>query len=186
MRRYRDLPEMGVDEEEDPLENRRRLVLRLADVVELPAPDRARVLSELAAAKEALDRGDRRGAKRSIDLAHATLYTSTRFDPEIDAVLTPAETRAFYRDYSAGINRGTADALRPWLAPLRRLVWLRTITWCIRWRVESRGTDGWSRRRLEARVRRHMEACLADFFAPATIARVRAEWSDRSSEAVVA
>lgn len=122
----------------------------------------------------------------AIDLAHATLYTSTRFDPEIDAVLTPGETWAFYRDYLAGIDRGTADALRPWLAPLRRLVWLRTITWCIRWRVESRGTDGWSRRRLERRVRRHMEACLADFFAPATIARVRAEWTERGSEAVVA
>lgn len=121
----------------------------------------------------------------AIDLAHATLYTSTRFDPDVDAVLSPAETRAFYRDYLAGAGRRAAAALRPWLAPLRRLVWLRTTTWCVKWRVESRGEDGWSRRWLEARMRRHMERCLADFFAPATIARVRAEWAERDAEAIV-
>ena len=57
----------------------------------------------------------------AIDLAHATLYTSTRFDPEIDAVLTRAETRAFYRSYLATLGGTAAAALVPWLAPLRRL-----------------------------------------------------------------
>lgn len=122
----------------------------------------------------------------AIDLAHATLYTSTRFDPEIDAVLSPAETRAFYRDYLGGIDRRASAALRPWLAPVRRLVWLRTTTWCIKWRVESRGQNGWSRWRLDARTRQHMATCLADFFAPATIARVRAEWTERDELEIVA
>jgi Phosphotransferase enzyme family len=113
----------------------------------------------------------------AIDLAHATLYTSTRFDPDIDATLTEEETAAFYRDYLAGIEPERAARLQPWLAPLRRLVWLRTMTWCVKWAVESRGTGGWSRRRLDARTRGHMEACLKDFFDPATIARLRGEWS---------
>ena len=121
----------------------------------------------------------------AIDLAHATLYTSTRFDPDVDAVLSPEETRGFYRHYLAAVDRRAADALRPWLAPLRRLVWLRTTTWCIRWHVQSRSENGWSRQRLELRLRRHLESCLTDFFAPDTIARIRAEWTERDGEAVV-
>lgn len=112
----------------------------------------------------------------AIDLAHATLYTSTRFDADIDAVLTPEETTYFYREYLRAMNPRIASALRPWLAPVRRLVWLRTMTWCIKWTVESQGSDGWSRYRLEPRTRRHAEACLKDFFDPQTIARIRAEW----------
>lgn len=112
----------------------------------------------------------------AIDLAHATLYTSTRFDPEIDAVLSREETSAFYRAYLSGIDRSMALRLMPWLAPVRRLVWLRTITWCAKWQVESQGSNGWSRSRLDARTRRHMEACLEDFFDPATIERICREW----------
>lgn len=66
-----------VPPEEEPLEQRRRLVLRLADLVELSPPDRARVESDLARAERALARGDRREAKRTIDEAHALVESST-------------------------------------------------------------------------------------------------------------
>jgi len=112
----------------------------------------------------------------AIDLAHATLYTSTRFDPDIDTVLSETDTAAFYGTYLSEIDRRKASLLQPWLVPVRRLVWLRTLTWCVKWTVESRGRDGWSRLRLDARTRRHMEICLADYFDPATIARIRSEW----------
>lgn len=112
----------------------------------------------------------------AIDLAHATLYTSTRFDPEVDTALTPEETGAFYRAYLSGIDRRSAFRLMPFLAPMRRLIWLRTITWCVKWQVESQGSNGWSRLKLDARTRKHMEAILKDFFDPSTIARIRKEW----------
>ena len=111
----------------------------------------------------------------AVDLAHATLYTSTRFDTEIDATLSREETRAFYRGYLELLDPGRRAALVPWLAPLRRLVWLRTITWCIRWTVASQGSDGWSRARLSAAVLAHLEACLKDFLSPARIAELRDE-----------
>lgn len=112
----------------------------------------------------------------AIDLAHATLYTSTRFDPEIDAVLTRGETRAFYRSYLATLGgSAAAAALVPWLAPLRRLVWLRTLTWCVKWTVESEKPGGWSRQWLAPRALAHMEACLADFLSPARIASLSEE-----------
>jgi hypothetical protein len=113
-----------------------------------------------------------------IDLAHATLYTSTRFDPEIDAALGRAETAGFYRAYLDGLPPPLAEALRPWLLPLRRLVWLRTTTWCAKWRVESEGGGGWSRAHLDARTRAHTESRIADFLSAATIARIRAEWGE--------
>ncbi|MFI5022413.1 MAG: phosphotransferase [Alphaproteobacteria bacterium] len=111
----------------------------------------------------------------AIDLAHATLYTSTRFDPDVDAVLTRTQTRAFYRSYLATLDGTTAAALVPWLAPLRRLVWLRTLTWCVKWTVESREPGGWSRQWLAPRALAHMEDCLADFLSPACIARLSDE-----------
>jgi thiamine kinase-like enzyme len=114
----------------------------------------------------------------AIDLAHATLYTSTRFDPAIDRALDAEETAGFYRAYLSRIDRRAAFALMPWLAPVRRFVFLRTLTWCVKWRVESRGANGWSRLKLDERTRAHMDACLKDFFDPATIERVRSEWSE--------
>ena len=115
-------------------------------------------------------------AHPATDLAHATLYTSTRFDPEIDAVLTRGETRAFYRSYLATLGgSAAAAALVPWLAPLRRLVWLRTLTWCVKWTVESEKPGGWSRQWLAPRALAHMEACLADFLSPARIASLSEE-----------
>jgi hypothetical protein len=106
----------------------------------------------------------------AIDLAHASLYTSTMWDAECAAALSPAEVRAFYAQYLAAVPRGLADALRPWLEPLRRLTWLRTTTWAMRWRVlhgaEARESD------LMASV----HARIADYFDPATVAQIRAEW----------
>lgn len=121
----------------------------------------------------------------AIDLAHATLYTSTRFDPAVDAALSREETAGFYRAYLADLEPARRDALRPWLAPLRRLVWLRTTTWCVKWRVESAGSDGWSRAHLDPRSRAHIESCVEDFFAPETLARIRAEWIAEDPEAAV-
>ncbi len=59
--------------EEDPLRNRHRLVLRLADLTPVPPADRERALRELTAAGADLARGDRRSARRRIDEAHRLL-----------------------------------------------------------------------------------------------------------------
>lgn len=120
----------------------------------------------------------------AIDLAHATLYTSTRWDPDCAATLSPAETTAFYRAYLDLAGAEASRRLRPLLTPMRRLTWLRTTTWCVRWRVLSRRepTDGpaggWSAARLAPELRAHIEASVADYFDPDTIARITAEWRD--------
>ncbi|HUC63114.1 MAG TPA: aminoglycoside phosphotransferase family protein, partial [Alphaproteobacteria bacterium] len=107
----------------------------------------------------------------AIDLAHATLYTSTRFDPEADKALDADDTAGFYRAYLSKLERRAAFALMPWLAPVRRFVYLRTLTWCAKWQVESQSGNGRSRDHLDAATRAHMDAILKDFFEPATIER---------------
>jgi len=108
----------------------------------------------------------------AIDLAHATLFTSTTWDLEVQAVLSREDVSAFYRHYLAGIGGERAAALRPWLLPTRRLTWLRTMMWAVR----LRALDQSGRLSLDPRLARHIRARLVDFFDPGTVARVRAEW----------
>jgi hypothetical protein len=108
----------------------------------------------------------------AIDLAHATLYTSTTWDLEVQAVLSPDEVAGFYRHYLGQVGAERAAVLRPWLGPSRRLTWLRTMMWAVRLRALDQG----GRLSLNDRLAHHIRARLNDFFDPGTVARVRAEW----------
>ena len=110
----------------------------------------------------------------AIDLAHATLYTSTTWDLEVQAALSRAEVESFYRYYLAAAGAGRASRLRPWLLPARRLTWLRTMMWAARWRALAE-RDALT---VEERLRDHIAERLEDFFRPETVAQVRAEWLD--------
>jgi hypothetical protein len=118
----------------------------------------------------------------AIDLAHATLYTSTTWEREVAAELSIEQVARFYRAYLDERPSEVVAALKPWLLPMRRITWLRTITWMIRWRavsaakVDDPALGPWSRSRLPADQVAHMLARIEDFTDPATIARVRAEW----------
>jgi len=108
----------------------------------------------------------------AIDLAHATLYTSTTWDLEVQAVLSPEDVSAFHHAYLDEIGPERAAVLRLWLGPARRLTWLRTMMWAVRLRAldESRQLS------LDPRLARHIRVRLDDFFDPRTVAGVRAEW----------
>jgi hypothetical protein len=108
----------------------------------------------------------------AIDLAHATLYTSTTWDVDVQATLTQEEVSGFYRNYHADVGPAHASLLRPWLLPARRLTWLRTMMWAVRWRVLAE-QDGLA---LDPGLARHIHRRLDDFFDPDTVARVRSEW----------
>jgi Ser/Thr protein kinase RdoA (MazF antagonist) len=110
----------------------------------------------------------------AIDLAHATLYTSTMWDPDCAAQLMPGEVAEFYDTYFGAVPPDLAAAIKPWVRPLRRLIWLRTLTWCVRWRVLSRGENGWSKERLAPDHAAHIERTVADYVDPDRIAAIRA------------
>ena len=109
----------------------------------------------------------------AIDLAHASLYTSTMWDPDVAAALGKADVAAFHAAWERAVPAALAAAVRPWLKPLRRLTWLRSLSWMARWKIEG---DRLSPGMPEA-LRAHLQRRVEDVFLPATIDRVRADWS---------
>ncbi len=103
-----------------------------------------------------------RYAHPGLDLAHATLYTSTTWDVDTHAVLTVDEVLGFYAVWAREVGP-LATGAQAWHGTLRRAMWLWSITWCAKWRALSRasaqdGADGedWSGERSEAALVDHV------------------------------
>ena len=75
-----------------------------------------------------------------LDLAHATLYTSTTWDATSNVVLGVDEVARAYANWSREMGPSAA-AWNDWHLPLRRAMWLWSITWCAKWRVASRAAS---------------------------------------------
>jgi hypothetical protein len=115
-----------------------------------------------------------------LDLAHATLYTSTTWDVDSRAELTLAEVSGFYGAWQAHCDLGAA--LQPWFVPLRAAMWLWSITWCAKWRVLSprqahSGADGedWSRDNSSRALIAHVRERVDDYLGRAAVERVMDE-----------
>ena len=119
----------------------------------------------------------------AIDLAHATLPTSTLWHPDVGTLLTRDEVKGFYASYLAKIGKAQAAALQPWLEPMRRLTWLRTTLFMARWRVETRAPrdpsnpSQWSDSGLDHKMKRHLQARIDQCFDREQIRAIRAEWT---------
>ena len=119
----------------------------------------------------------------AIDLAHATLPTSTLWHPEVGRILTPGQVAGFYAAYLARIGETRAAALEPWLMPMRRLTWLRTTLFMARWRVQTRqprdpaDPGQWSDAGLEPAMKAHIQARIDQCFDRNSIRAFRAEWT---------
>lgn len=121
----------------------------------------------------------------AVDLAHHALYTSTTWDVDAAGVLSAEDTARFHETYLGALPSALAKAVRPWIGPMRRLTWLRTVTWAIKWRALTqppaageRREEDWSGTPMPAAYRTHVAARIADFLAPETVHRVRSEWVD--------
>jgi hypothetical protein len=117
----------------------------------------------------------------AIDLAHATLPTSTLWDPSQGVLLNRAQTVGFYRAYGA-LAPERMLRMRPVLTPLRRMTWLRTMAFMARWKVQTAmpfdGSDlgQWSAAGLMPQMREHIAGVVERAFQPAVIAQTRHEW----------
>ncbi|WP_355660417.1 phosphotransferase family protein [Halomonas salifodinae] len=117
------------------------------------------------------------------DLAHASLYTSTTWDPQSHAVLTPAQVVDAYAAWEAAMGEA-GRAHRAWHLPLRRAMWLWSITWCTKWRVASgepaatgRG-ENWSRDNNSASLNAHVQDRVDHYLGAPIIERIRDEFSE--------
>ena len=124
------------------------------------------------------------------DLAHATLYTSTTWDVGTYSEPNSAEIAAFYQTWLDALPDGLAEAQASHLMALRRLMWLWSVSWCAKWRVESArpakadkhaaaSAEDWSADNSDAALIAHVRDRTAHYLAPETIERVRADWRER-------
>ncbi len=118
-----------------------------------------------------------------LDLAHASLYTSTSWDMHIRADLDDREVVAFYRRWMCRVPPRLAQSWRALLLPLRALMWLWSVTWCAKWRVLSdrRSTgsgDGedWSRDNSSDALVDHVRGRVDHYLEPAVMERCR-DWA---------
>lgn len=118
----------------------------------------------------------------AIDLAHATLATSTLWASAEGRPLSADEVQGFYAAYLDRIGTKAADALRSWLVPMRRLTWLRTTLFMARWRVQTRATrdpsdpSQWSDAGLEPSTRALYDRRIDQCFDRGAIQAIRAAW----------
>ncbi|MFQ5972359.1 MAG: aminoglycoside phosphotransferase [Alphaproteobacteria bacterium] len=109
-----------------------------------------------------------------IDLAHATLAVSVGWDPDAPAAPSRELVRAFYRHYLDLVDADARAAFAPWLMPMRRLTWLRTMTWLARWRADWAETQPVVQR--NPALLAHAERHIAASFGPDAIAAARSQW----------
>lgn len=109
----------------------------------------------------------------AVDLAHATLYTSTRWDPEVFCELDSAAVEGFQDQWLEAAGTALASSVEPWLAPMRRLTWLRSTTFFMKWLVESSGSGDWSAERLGPELAAHFRRHVLDCLTAGTIGRIR-------------
>ena len=111
------------------------------------------------------------------DLAHATLPSSTLWDRRIDVALGRRDLESFYRRYARALSAERAALLRPWLAPYRRLIFLRSTTWFVRFLIETRA-GRWSAGSLDPRFLAAVERRIRHLLEPPQLDVMRAEWRD--------
>lgn len=118
-----------------------------------------------------------------LDLAHATLYTSTTWDAETAAELSIDETVAAYHVWTKAMGE-RGHTWHGWHVPLRRAMWLWSITWCAKWRVinatsATQKCDGedWSAENSDAALITHVRNRVDCYLSPAIITQVREEFA---------
>ncbi len=118
----------------------------------------------------------------SLDVAHATLVTSTTWDVESSAVLGTAEVIGAYGHWALALGEAAAGDRAAWVVA-RAAMWLWSVTWCAKWRVLSQqprrlSGDGedWSDSMSEQQLHRHVCDRVDDYLSPQRVAFVMDEF----------
>ncbi len=120
-----------------------------------------------------------------LDLAHATLYTSTTWDRDASFELSTEAVAQAYETWALAVGEAIAGPCRRALVPLRELMWLWSVTWCAKWLAESTGGQGaggdgedWSARNSEAALIEHVRERVNHYLSIHCIERMLAEFDE--------
>jgi len=120
-----------------------------------------------------------------LDMAHATLYTSTTWDVDASFALSPTQVARAYEVWMSAAGT-IAEPYLAALVPLRELMWLWSVTWCAKWLTESvkpkhasgAGGEDWSQANSDASLIRHVRSRVDDYLAISTVNQVLAEFNE--------
>lgn len=112
----------------------------------------------------------------AIDAAHVTLATSVLWSAPDAVPVAADDVLAFERAWLGQLRPELAAAVRPWVRPLRRLTWLRSMSWFARWWTLSRDDPAWSAATLDPALAAHIQGRVRLFFTAEMVGRVRGEW----------
>lgn len=117
----------------------------------------------------------------ALDVAHATLVTSTTWDVDSSAELSAAEVIAAYRHWALKLGAAGAGEGRDWVLA-RAAMWLWSVTWCAKWRVLSQqprrpsvNGEDWSGMLSEQQLHQHVRCRVDDYLSPQRVAFVMDE-----------
>ena len=125
-----------------------------------------------------------RYATPGLDLAHATLYTSTSWDIEAGGILTTEQVAAAYAEWLRHVPAAFARQARSSLLAERRVMWLWSVTWCAKWLAQSlpdyhnKTTQNWSKSLSDNALTRHVADRVDCYLQPDIIAGICSEWQD--------
>lgn len=122
----------------------------------------------------------------SLDLAHATNYTSTTWDVDSHAILTVQQIAGFYAAWQGVAGVPEAGA---WHWKLRRAMWLWAVTWCAKWRVlsaaprraadrDGEGGEDWSAEASDEALIAHVRGRVDHYLSPAIVGRCLDEFAE--------
>ena len=120
----------------------------------------------------------------AIDLGHATILTSTLWDFDVQVELPRNDIVNFYRAYLNFLPVNLKDEIKPWLMPMRRLAWIRSVTWSCKWSARKQRSDQ-TENGLRGQIQKHIAKRLAAFVDLKTITSVRSEWVGENKLALI-
>jgi hypothetical protein len=102
--------------------------------------------------------------------------------------MSAKEIQQFYTDWRNAMPAALAAHWQPYLMPMRRLMWLWSVTWCAKWQVQSsaalmsakhtaENTEDWSADNTDAGLVAHIRERVSHYLAPDTIELVCRDWN---------
>ena len=117
----------------------------------------------------------------ALDVAHATLVTSTTWDIDSSCALNPAQVLDAYQLWQQALGAGRAGHPHDWWLA-RSAMWLWSVTWCAKWRAcagqagrSSSDGEDWSSQHSEQRLAQHVRGRVDTYLSAASVDSVRAE-----------
>lgn len=114
----------------------------------------------------------------ALDVAHATLYTSTTWDATHRIALDADAIAETYLQWQAALGSQVAGSARSWLV-LRSAMWLWSVTWCAKWldsagRAADSGATGedWSTQLSADTLVAHVRERVQHYLSPVVVEQV--------------